>query len=95
MISVTPIIGKVQKIFSEIMTKMSQKYREHAGGMNENGISKTPNDSIENFVFVMFKSLKMFASLADLGINLMPIMISYLNGLRNFTESECYSKIPL
>jgi hypothetical protein len=93
--SVIPTIGKVQNIFYEIMTRMSLKYRLQEGGMNEKGISRTPNDSIVNLVLLRLRSLKMFVSFCDLGTNLMPIMISYLKGLRNLTESECSSKIPL
>jgi hypothetical protein len=58
--------------------------------MNEKGISSTPKDSMENLLFVKFSSLKMLVFLGDLGTSLIPIWISYLKGLRNLTESECY-----
>jgi hypothetical protein len=57
------------------MTKISQPYLEHALGINENGISNIPNESIEYLVLFKLSSLKMFMSLLDFGTSLMPIII--------------------
>lgn len=63
--------------------------------MNEKGISKIPKESILNLVLFSDKSLNMLLSLLFLGINLIPTIISYLNGFLNLTDSECSSKTPL
>jgi len=94
-IYVIPMIGKVQNIFSLIIAMILHSYLLQAMGIKENGISKTPKESILNLFLAVFKSLKMLWSYLFFGKSFIPIVISYLNGFLNFTESECYSITPL
>ena len=48
LVSVTPLTGKVQNIFSLIMTRTLHSYILHELGMKEKGTYSTPKDSISN-----------------------------------------------
>jgi len=53
-------MGKVQKIFSLIITKILHSYILQALGINEKGIYSVLNDSISNLDLELFKSLNTF-----------------------------------